>query len=497
MLVTLPLYILRELGKALGLSLLLYTFMMLGITAAQVIKDGVGVLTTLLLLPNMIPLVSSFVLPFSVITAILICYGKLSSGNEFVATQASGVHPGWLALPAVVMAALSSLVCLYLNADILTKSVLRIERRVFQDRADIIRSQLSRPGSFTYPLKRGRDERKSLTISRLPASWIPPGETGVATDLEPYGLDVANFIWQAKPDADRLKSRWDPEHPAPTDRYLAMRHRIEVTEDKEDNVLVMTPRLQEFIYQDTDDPNYLTFTSNRAALHYALESADVRTHIAQDRIQYWGIDKLVRERRNLTLPYEEDTEGIFLTTNRELANLLLESGEAVLAATADPEASNALATAISRVERDLSRPPHRLQPSLEELFDILSASRISLPPNTEGLLRQTQAYMRSYGNMEEQTRRITTELHTKLTYSFGCIAFACIGIPMGLIARRDSKILGFAVGFLFGGMYILTVLMLRRLVLDSQMSWHILWSPAVMIFLIGGLLWWRVMRRMR
>lgn len=501
MLVTLPVYIFRELGKALGLSLLLYTFMMLGMTAAQVVKDGVSVMTALRLLPNMIPLTSSFVLPFSVITAILICYGKLASGNEFVASQASGIHPGWLAFPAVVMAGLSSLVCLYLNADILTESVLRIENRVFMDRAEIIRGQLSRPGSFTYPVKRGRDERKSLTIARLPSNWVPSRQGTVEDDLEPYGLDVANFVWQDNPDAKRLDSRWDPAHPAPVDRYLAMRHRIHVHEDPENNMLVMTPRLQEFIYQDTDDRNYLSFTSNRAELNYALESADVRTHISHDRLQNWGIDKLIRERRRIFQPYIDNTLDAFYASTRDLTNHLLEAGEQTLlrlqenAASPDPIAG--IQKTMAKIEQNLDRPPHVLFPTLQILHTRLAEAGHSFAPATTGLLNQSAAAMQQYTPIAETALRITTELHTKLTYSFGCIAFACIGIPMGLIARRDSKILGFGVGFLLGGMYILAVLMLRRLVLDDQMPWHILWAPAILIFLVGGVLWWRVMRRMR
>jgi lipopolysaccharide export system permease protein len=150
MLVTLPLHVLRELGKALGLAIAIFGFVLLAIAAGQMMRDGASIFTVFSVLPYLVPLVSPMVLPLTIITGTLICYGRLSATNEFSAAQAGGVHPLWIAAPGLAVATLATCVTVFLNADVLDMATVRIEKAILSDMAGILQRKLSKPGSILF-----------------------------------------------------------------------------------------------------------------------------------------------------------------------------------------------------------------------------------------------------------------------------------------------------------------------------------------------------------
>ena len=69
-----------------------------------------------------IPFTLSFVIPMSVLTTVLLHFGRLSADGEITALKASGVSLWQVAAPILFCAALLSAVCLYLNAELSPRS---------------------------------------------------------------------------------------------------------------------------------------------------------------------------------------------------------------------------------------------------------------------------------------------------------------------------------------------------------------------------------------
>jgi lipopolysaccharide export LptBFGC system permease protein LptF len=280
MLITLPLYVLRELGKALVLCLLVYGFLMLGLAAGQIIQDGASVFTLITILPRLFPLVSPMVLPLTIITATLICYGRLAGSNEFIAAQAGGVHPLWLAAPALAVSIIAATVAVYLNADVLTAATASIEKSLVEDTTNILQKRLSKPGSFLF---------HDLAICRM------------KREHNKAGIDITLFA----SGADELDKnpRWDPAYPHQRERIIALDHEPITLEPTGK----FTPDGKEmlFLKSNLKDARRYQLGSNEQQATAAMApprypfTPDTSGSITSSRISYWGIGKIVNERRVL------------------------------------------------------------------------------------------------------------------------------------------------------------------------------------------------------
>lgn len=279
MLVTLTLYIIRELGKALGLSLLIFSFLMLSFTAVRVISDGIRVWTMITVLPQLFPLISPLVLPLTIITGTLICYGRLASTNEYTAVQAGGIHPFWVAGPALIVAALASLVTIFLNADVLTWSTNNIQRAIIRDRTAIADHQLQQQGSTSFG---------NISLCRL---QLPDGHNAI---------DATRFA-PAQPKREN-KGLWDPKYPYPKRRILAADHTIGLYEDKKTHevFIVLDNQINGMVYdldQDSDKDQYVIhYGQGRLQLPITLNK---NISISTSRISYWGIRLILVRLRSL------------------------------------------------------------------------------------------------------------------------------------------------------------------------------------------------------
>ncbi len=283
MLITLPLYIMRELGKALGLALFIFSFLLVAFYIGQLAREGVTLLTVLSMLPLMLPLISHQVLPLTIVTGVLICYGRLSATNQFMAALASGIRPEWLIVPALTIALLASIITVFLNAGPLTRSVGVIERAVLSDRTVILEHQLQRPGSFVFRLQDGQD----LAISRLPRRWDEKNRDGI--DIIEYHT---RRYRDAAPTADDL---WDERYPYPKSRYLAKHHRIRLRENDEGKLFVHAA-CQDSLGMDLTDRASIPFGAGRSQHRWPLPDLDSPNDvITNDRLAFMGFDLLVEK----------------------------------------------------------------------------------------------------------------------------------------------------------------------------------------------------------
>jgi lipopolysaccharide export system permease protein len=104
-----------ELLKVLTATLVSLTFLMVLVGVAhQAIREGLGMLAIVRLIPFMLPNALVFALPGTLLFSTCSVYGRMSAGNEIVALKSLGITPMGVIWPALVLAFLLSLLGVWL-----------------------------------------------------------------------------------------------------------------------------------------------------------------------------------------------------------------------------------------------------------------------------------------------------------------------------------------------------------------------------------------------
>ncbi len=91
---------------------------------------------------------------------------------------------------------------------------------------------------------------------------------------------------------------------------------------------------------------------------------------------------------------------------------------------------------------------------------------------------------------------VTVQIHRNLSFSFACIAFTLIGIPLGVRGHRRETNFGIAASLGLVAAYYSFLLLGSAL--DTHAEWHpefIVWMPTGLFVGTGGLLLWRLNRK--
>lgn len=119
-------YVLREMAGPFILSLSIFVFILLIgnliQTADKVIGKGTNLIDVLWLFVNWIPYLLRYALPMSLLTSILLTFGRFSSDNEIIAMRASGFSLYRVIYPIIVIALIFSLFSVILNDEIIPRA---------------------------------------------------------------------------------------------------------------------------------------------------------------------------------------------------------------------------------------------------------------------------------------------------------------------------------------------------------------------------------------
>lgn len=88
------------------------------VKAIDYMTRGISGLLIMKIFAINIPFTLTFVIPMSVLTTVLLHFGRLSADGEITALKASGVSLWQMASPVLLISALLSGLCLYINAEI-------------------------------------------------------------------------------------------------------------------------------------------------------------------------------------------------------------------------------------------------------------------------------------------------------------------------------------------------------------------------------------------
>ena len=116
-------YITRQAVITLFFTIGVFTFVLLLARILRQLSDmlvnqkvGLEVVGYFLLL--MTPNILSFSLPMAMLATALLVFGRMSADNEVTAMRASGLSLGQVVAPVILLAALTSACCLYINANL-------------------------------------------------------------------------------------------------------------------------------------------------------------------------------------------------------------------------------------------------------------------------------------------------------------------------------------------------------------------------------------------
>lgn len=118
-------YLLGDFIKSFLIALGVLTFVMYVGTVVQAIDwmaRGISGPLIMKIFALNIPFILSFVIPVSVLTTVLLHFGRLSADGEITALKSCGVSLWQVAAPIVFCSVLLSAVCLYINAEVSPRS---------------------------------------------------------------------------------------------------------------------------------------------------------------------------------------------------------------------------------------------------------------------------------------------------------------------------------------------------------------------------------------
>ena len=126
-------YILGELLKVFFVTLLGMTLVLLlaGI-AQEAIRQGLGLLPVLRLVPYFLPNALVFAVPGTILFAVCSVYGRMSADNEIIAAKSVGISPMTFLAPGFILAFLISLTAVWLNDVAASWGQSGVERVVLQ-----------------------------------------------------------------------------------------------------------------------------------------------------------------------------------------------------------------------------------------------------------------------------------------------------------------------------------------------------------------------------
>ena len=149
----------------------------------------------------------------------------------------------------------------------------------------------------------------------------------------------------------------------------------------------------------------------------------------------------------------------------------------------------------SEIDQKLSLSNMTFLQLLDELRD-LERRLTDGTPAVKGTREQMSAQMQRLTQLrEELTLPIKVHLHRQLSFSFACLGFMLVGIPLGIRAHRRETSAGIAMAIVLVVIYYSFFILGLSLETRPEFFPHlILWLPNFLFQSVGGVLLWRANR---
>ncbi|MCP3968466.1 MAG: YjgP/YjgQ family permease [Lentisphaerae bacterium] len=118
---TLNIYVLKGFLLTFGMAIGILTFGMMGARMVKIfdyVSQGVPLGNFFLFVLYIMPIVLTFTVPWAILVAIMLVFGRLSADSEITAMRACGVSILQVVSPIMIIATLMTAVCLYLQVNV-------------------------------------------------------------------------------------------------------------------------------------------------------------------------------------------------------------------------------------------------------------------------------------------------------------------------------------------------------------------------------------------
>ena len=451
-------YLTRTISTTFGMCLLVMTFFLIMgsfVKIFELIFKKFSVKAILLFLAFALPSVICYALPFSMAAAALLMFSRLSADGEITAMKANGVSVFRIALPCVLVSALVALIAAYAYNNVLPYATLA-QRNVLVSYELKDPSAMIETGSW-IPIGRYRclfDTRDGSMYRNILIIEDIGGTRSRSINAErgyvKYIRHENKLLFELYEVTSEERST---EH---TNSYLRMNAgRVD-----------MYVNMNQFIKQRGTE-------ARRKPSHFT--TAELRTIVAEHDTRLRGI--LERTKRS----------NVSLRAALDHANLLWDSLQEYTAwRTLLSELKRTRNTAfVDLVARD----------RYNEYYDKLVLADGKHSAAAEALKQWRLAWMpvHEYNNTLEYRSRYAIEISYRLSYAVASIAFAIIGIPLGIRAHRSEKTIGFLICLALIAVHYSLVIGIKSFGEVYTMRPDLLiWAPDILFAITGIALLWRI-----
>lgn len=145
-------YILLEITKIFSISLIVLTTLILLIgVGRELLREGLGLMAIVSLLPYVLPMSLQFALPATSLFSVCCVYGRMAADGEISTIKAAGVSPLRIMQPALIFTALLSPVAVYLNDVAVSWGRPGAKQVMMRSIEDVVYRMLRAQRSFSSP----------------------------------------------------------------------------------------------------------------------------------------------------------------------------------------------------------------------------------------------------------------------------------------------------------------------------------------------------------
>jgi len=145
---------------------------------------------------------------------------------------------------------------------------------------------------------------------------------------------------------------------------------------------------------------------------------------------------------------------------------------------------------LNKMRDGISLAEGTLPISLDELYE----KEKKRPSRSALSLSQLLDQLKSGPKKERSATR--TELNKRFSFPFSCVAFALIGVPLGITTHRRETSVGFAVGLIVAIFYFLFIIIADTMRANAKIHPELLvWFPNVLFIFLGFILFRRLSKQ--